>query len=158
MRRQLLLSLAATLLALPTLARDFTFTYEGQTLTYTVLDENAKTCEVKAGTSGSAGNEISGDLTIPDIADVYSVTSIGDYAFEGCSVLTSLTIPNSVTSIGESVFTGCSGLTSVTVPNSVTSIGPYAFINCSGLTSVTIPNSVTYIGRYAARDWFKVMP
>ncbi len=84
------------------------------------------------------------NTTIPN-----SVTSIGKYAFYGCSGLTSITIPNSVTSIGESAFNGCSGLTSVTIPNSVTSIGQYAFCDCSGLTSVTIPNSVTSIGDYA---------
>ena len=78
-----------------------------------------------------------------------SVTSIGDYAFSGCSGLTSVTIPGSVTSIGYSVFSGCSGLTSVTIPSSVTSIGDRAFYGCSGLTSVTIPNSVTSIGDYA---------
>ena len=74
-----------------------------------------------------------------------SVTSIGDYAFYGCSGLTSVTIPNSVTSIGEGAFWFCSGLTSVTIPNSVTSIGYCAFDRCDGLTSVTIPNSVTSI-------------
>ena len=78
-----------------------------------------------------------------------SVTSIGEAAFRDCSGLTSVTIPNSVTSIGKSAFSGCSGLTSVTIPNSVTSIGNYAFYGCSGLTSVTIPNSVTSIGEDA---------
>ena len=96
-------------------------------------------------------NEYTGDVTIPAESvsyggKTYSVTSIGDYAFYGCSGLTSVTIPNSVTSIGDYAFSGCSGLTSVTIPNSVTSIGDYAFYGCSGLTSVTIPNSVTSIG------------
>lgn len=81
-----------------------------------------------------------GDVTIPN-----SVTSIGDYAFSGCTGLTSVTIPNSVTSIGHFVFRDCTGLTSVTIPNSVTSIGQFAFIRCTNLTNVTIPNSVTCI-------------
>ena len=56
----------------------------------------------------------------------YSVTSIGERAFDDCG-LTSVTIPNSVTSIGERAFYGCYGLTSVTIPNSVTSIGESVF-------------------------------
>ncbi len=78
----------------------------------------------------------------------YSVTSIGYCAFEVCSSLTSVTIPNSVISIGERAFSGCSSLTSIDIPNSVTSIGWGAFSNCSSLTSVDIPNSVTSIGDY----------
>jgi len=80
------------------------------------------------------------------------VTSIGRFAFSGCSGLTSVTIGNSVTSIGDYAFDGCTGLTSVTIPNSVTSIGDYAFRGCSSLTSVRIGNSVTSIGFYAFRD------
>ena len=80
-------------------------------------------------------------LTLPS-----SVTSIGYQTFSGCSGLTSLTIPSCVTSIGDWAFYGCSGLTSLTIPSSVTSIGGYAFYGCSGLTSMTIPSSVTEIG------------
>ena len=74
---------------------------------------------------------------------------LGDYAFSGCSGLTSLTLPSSVTSIGKDAFTGCSGLTSLTIPSGVTSIGKWAFYGCSGLTSLTIPSGVTSIGGYA---------
>ena len=84
------------------------------------------------------------DLVIPD-----SVTSIGDYAFEGCDSLTSVMIPDSVTSIGDYAFEGCDSLTSVMIPDSVTSIGSSAFYNCSSLTSVVIPDSVTSIGGWA---------
>ncbi|MBR1519172.1 MAG: leucine-rich repeat domain-containing protein [Prevotella sp.] len=59
--------------------------------------------------------------------------------------ITNLVIPNSVTSIGAWAFLGCSELTSVTIPNNVTSIGMGTFYGCSGLTSITIPNSVTSI-------------
>ena len=81
------------------------------------------------------------NTVIPD-----GVVSIGNYAFEGFSSMTSVTIPSSVTSIGCEAFDGCSGLTSITIPEGVTSIGDDAFYNCSGLTSVTIPSSVTSIG------------
>ena len=94
-----------------------------------------------------------GSIEIPNTVyfsgTTYNVTSIGDYAFEDCSGLTSVTIPNSVTTIGDGAFDRCSSLTSVTIPNSVTTIGYGAFSGCSGLTSVTIPNSVTSIGNYA---------
>ena len=88
-------------------------------------------------------------LNIPSVIDGKSVTSIGRSAFEGCSGLASVTIPDSVTSIGSSAFSGCTGLTSITIPDSVTSIGQQAFRNCTGLTSVTIGNSVTSIGSSA---------
>ena len=81
-----------------------------------------------------------------------NLTLIGRYAFNSCSGLTSITIPNSVTSIDERAFYGCSALTSITIPNSVTSIGDAAFWGCTGLTSITIPNSVTSIGNFAFRD------
>ena len=76
----------------------------------------------------------SGDVVIPSTVNyngnTYNVTSIGNGAFEGCSGLTSITIPYSVTSIEHEAFFGCSGLTSITIPNSVTSIGYYAFSAC----------------------------
>ena len=85
-----------------------------------------------------------GAYKVPD-----SVTSIGGWAFQGCSSLTSINIPDSVTSIGDYAFYGCSSLTSINIPDRVTSIGDYAFDGCSSLTSITIPDSVNSIGNFA---------
>ena len=106
------------------------------------------------------------------------VTTIGSSAFNWCSSLTSVTIPDSVTTLGTNPFKYCSkltefngkfasadkrclivdgvlnsfaigcGLTEYVIPNSVTEIGSSAFYDCS-LTSVTIPDSVTEIGKSA---------
>ena len=89
---------------------------------------------------------ISGEVTIPSTLGGYSVTSIGQSAFYGCTRLTGLTIPDSVTSIGHAAFGVCKGLTNLTIPDSVTNIGQGAFNGCTGLTILTIPDSVTSIG------------
>ncbi len=108
------------------------------------LEEEMNTSYDKLGYFAFEGCSSLTSLTIPS-----SVTSIGFSAFSGCSGLTSLTIPSSVTSIGSSAFSGCSGLTSLTIPSSVTEIEHSAFSGCSSLTSLTIPSSVTRIGQSA---------
>ncbi len=129
-------------------ARDFEYTYEGQTLKYTVLDEDAKTVEVK-----SPSRSIWGNVVIPskvsDGTNEYTVTSLGGYAFYYCGDLTSIVIPNTITSIPDEAFSNCLSLTNVYIPNSVTSIGNSAFDFCSSLTRIDIPNSVTSIGASA---------
>ena len=70
---------------------------------------------------------------------------IGDYAFKGCSGLTSLTLPATITTIGKYAFEDCTGLTSLNLPAGITSIGKYAFSGCSGLTSLTLPAGITSI-------------
>ena len=112
--------------------------------------------DVKTAEVTSNPDKYSGDINIPSTVtynDVtYSVTSIGNFAFQECGGLASVTIPESVTSIGGSAFSGCSALTSVTIPESVLSIGESAFSGCSALTSVTIGKGVTSIGGDAFRD------
>jgi len=94
-------------------------------------------------------NTFNGCTGLTSITIPASVTSIGNNAFQDCAGLTSIMIPASVTSIGNNAFQGCAGLTNVTIPASVTSIGNNAFQGCAGLTNVTIPASVTSIGNNA---------
>jgi len=95
-----------------------------------VLFNKAKTTLIKYPAAKT------GAYTIPA-----SVTSIRDFAFSGCTGLTSVTIPNSVTSIGDGAFWNCTGLTSVTIPNSVTFIESYAFGGCTKLTAINVDAS-----------------
>ncbi|MBR3430450.1 MAG: leucine-rich repeat protein [Clostridia bacterium] len=82
-------------------------------------------------------------VTIPD-----HITNIGSYAFAR-SGLEAVTIPDNVTEFGECVFSGCQALTSAVLPDSFTSI-PYGTMqDCSALTSFTIPSKVTDIYAYA---------
>lgn len=90
----------------------------------------------------NSGGSYSGTIEIPSKVthqgEEYTITKIGDDAFNCSSKLTSITIPNSVTSIGERAFRYCGRLASITIPNSVTTIGNQAFEGCVGLTSVNI--------------------
>ena len=98
-------------------------------------------CNIKFGIGAAnpiyySQNFYINDQEIKDLVIPNTVDSIHDYAFAGCSSLTSVTIGNSVTSIGNYVFDGCLGLTSITIPENVTSIGDDAFHGCTSLTSV----------------------
>ena len=123
----------------------FEFTVYG--VRYSVNDDNT-TVTVAGYPSDS---KPTGNLTIPKSVTYggisYPVTSIGNEAFDGCSGLTSVTIPNSVTSIGEGAFCDCSGLTSVTIPNSVTYIGVGAFDETAWYNNQ--PDGLVYAGLVA---------
>ena len=111
-----------------------------------------------------AKDDVSGSVEIKQ-----GTKAIAESAFNGCTSLTSLTIPDSVTGVGRGVFgsgssiktatinstaalyafNGNESLESVIIGNGVTSISDWAFRECTSLASVTIPDSVTSIGESA---------
>ena len=143
-----LLTIAVLLCSISAHAHDF----EVDGIYYSIISHDKLVVGVTHKGSSTSSAVYSGNVAIPKCVVyngcTYSVTSVGNYAFYGCSGLASITIPNSVTSIGEASFYGCSGLASITIPNSVTSIGDASFYGCSGLASITIPSSVTSIGGF----------
>ena len=96
-----------------------------------------------------AGSAFEGCTSLTSVAIPESVTNIGASAFDGCSALSNIVIPNSVTNIGFRAFYGCASLTSIVIPEGVTAIGDYVFYGCTSLTSIVIPDGVTTIGYHA---------
>lgn len=78
-------------------------------------------------------NGSDGEVNIPD-----GVTGIGDYAFQNCRNLTSITLPDSIITIGEHAFCNCSGLSAIKIPKSVESIGRSVFWGCNGLVAIDV--------------------
>ncbi len=75
-------------------------------------------------------------IEIPEEIDGHSVTRIDCFAFNGCTSLKSIIIPDSVTTIGYEAFEKCTSLKSIAIPDSVASIGDNVFEDCTSLTRV----------------------
>ncbi len=78
-----------------------------------------------------------------------AVTNIGDHAFDECSNMTDIKMPNTITKIGSIAFSSCYALTDMSLPNTVTTLGSWAYSHCRSLTKVYIPKSLTDIGNLA---------
>ncbi len=167
MKKQLFLLAAILAMAssTPAWAYDFSaFAPSGQVLYYNIVSGSAQVTYENS----TSPTYPTGALTIPSSVTcngtTYTVTSIGEYAFDNCTGLTSVTIPNSVTSIGEYAFHNCSGLTSTIYTGTIAQWCGISFgggfanplmcshsltIGGSEVTNLVIPNGVTEIKQYA---------
>jgi len=109
--------------------------------TYTINDRKAILTSVNP--------EISGDIIIPSYFEHYSLLTIGDYAFDDCTQITSVQMPDSITYIGTDAFYNCSALESISLSSAISSVSDRTFMNCINLSSIIIPSSVKYICKYA---------
>ena len=84
-------------------------------------------------------------LTRIDLPD--SISVLKEKSFLGCHALTEINIPSSVTKIENSAFKGCTSLNNIHIPESVTSLGDEVFYGCSSLSEITLPESITIINK-----------
>lgn len=132
--------------------------FKSDGLIYTVIDPVEKTCKTKEGNlyfgTYTPGNEVSGDLIIPNKAilgeDEYTVLEIGEYGFVK-QPLTSISLPATVTKIASCAFQDCEGISEITVPEPVSTIGESAFSGCSGLTSAILPSTIATLEDFIFR-------
>ena len=115
---------------------------DGVPYTYVTLDDG--TVEIRSYTGHRRY------ITIPDMIDGKSVSSIGDFAFEGQTRLRQINLPSGLTNIGRHAFDGCSSLVEISIPAGVTDIGEYAFYDNVRLSAVAFSgNELTEIGDFA---------
>ena len=130
--------------------------YSDDVFEYMITDTILKTASVFRLSPAYTDSTLVIPSSIQYNAESYSVTAIGNDAFNGFTILTSIIIPNSVTGIGNYAFFGCSSLTSITLPETVEKIGANAYQNCTNLQSVTFSNSLRTIENYAFQNCTKL--
>lgn len=119
------------------------------------LDSNGKlTIESEAGMEHWSNSRDAHVKSVKAVEFDVDVTYLADNVFNGCSNLTSITIPESVKSIGSGAFWACRSLENITIPDGVTSIDDNAFNECEKLTSIVIPESVKSIGFSAFQNCY----
>ena len=124
----------------------------GDNLTWVLTEEGELIIEGTGEITSNPWRDFKGTITKVTLSA--GVTGTKSYAFEGCSSLTTVNIPENsqLINIETAMFQNCSSLASITIPMSVTSIGYYAFDGCSSLASISIPKSVAEIANYAFRN------
>ena len=85
-------------------------------------------------------------VEIPSEVSGIPVKALGGCAFESCSDVTKIIVPDTVESIYGSCFLDCTSLTEISLGSEIKHIGKYAFANCSSLTKLILPLEVETIG------------
>ncbi len=130
-------------------------TVEGVVVTYQVTNSDLRECQVgytyekKKGTRIAINESTSGDITIPDVVNGYTVKKIGDYAFYRCKNLTKVNLPSSIKAFGKNAFYDCNNLEPFELPSDLTYISEGMFAGWKLLVNITLPPTVTSIGSYA---------
>lgn len=137
---RLLLLASAIATSLSVAAYDF----ESAGIYYNITGNNT----VEVTYSDRDNNTYSGSISVPETVTnngtEYSVTKIGEYAFQS-SAVTSVSMPEGITSMGQYAFSGCQNLETVALPESLTALGSNAFYSCKLLKTIKIPSNVTAI-------------
>lgn len=152
--------LIALLLAVFTPIFAFEYTYEGNTLEYSILTEN--TVSVQKGTKKLEGVvTVPAQVKDPNTGKIYDVTHIADEGFRynaTINVYTSIVLPEGLQVIGYKAFAQCINLLGeLRLPSTVTMIKSRAFYNCGNVTNIVITSknpptlSTEFDGN---RDWF----
>lgn len=118
----------------------YAYDFEHDGIQYTINSGTA-TCYV-SGNDGTVTDVVIPATVNDGKGNSYSVTSIGNNAFQACKTLTSVKVPESVTTIGSDAFASCSNMVSVELPESATTIKDAAFLGCSSLVSINLPTSL----------------
>lgn len=137
--------LSFMMMALPVLASAYDASVNG---IYYNLDANSKTAEVTKGDCKQSG-AVNIPETITIGATTYTVTAIGDEAFEKCNTMNMVALPSTITRIGKYAFYQCLKMESINLPSSITEIDYGAFYYCWELKSIDLPNSITQISGLA---------
>ena len=126
-------------------------TIEGVEMTFKVISEEDKTCQVGDGVDNNSWGSVAidksttGSITIPEVVNGYTVIAIGTCAFRYCESLVEVTMPSSIEVIRHDAFSSCVNLQKADIPSSVREIGYQAFVNCNKITSVNLPEGIKTI-------------
>ena len=94
-------------------------------------------------------NSISGDIILPEDLDGYPLTTISTAAFNSCTSITSIALPNGIKDIGLAAFKDCTVLKNINIPEGISELKGFTFSGCTSLTSIILPSTLTSVGKNA---------